>query len=142
MKQLIKISSLALSLALTAHLLARIGETLDECATRYGGSNGNSAKDQVIFHRDHVTITVHLESDRSVREDFAPEGGAMLSDSQITALLQENSEGLTWEKAGETSTEISYFRKDGHASAQSAKLNDVGSGRIKLTRSEERRVGK
>jgi hypothetical protein len=122
-----------LNLVLTRSLPARIGDTLDECAVRYGGSTDNSAKDQVVFRRDHVTITVHLENDRSVREDFAPEGGGMLSDSEIAALLQENSAGSTWEKAGETSTQISYFRKDGHGSAQSAKLNEAGSGRIKLT---------
>jgi hypothetical protein len=55
------------------------------------------------------------------------------SDDQITVLLQENSEGLTWEKAGETASEISYVRKDGRASAQSAKLNNAHSERIKLT---------
>jgi hypothetical protein len=52
---------------------------------------------------------------------------------EIAALLQENSAGSSWEKAGETSTQVSYIRKDGHASAQTAKLNEAGSGRIKLT---------
>src|SRR5437762_3839207 len=132
MKRLIITSSIMFFLAPTEYLPARTGETLEECSIRYGGATGNSAKDQVTFRRDHINITVHLEGNHSMREDFAPEGGSMLSDDQITALLQESSEGSTWEKAGQTSTEVSYFRMDGRASAQSAKLNAAGSGRIKL----------
>jgi len=122
-----------LFLTATGYLSAGIGETLDECSIHYGGSTGNSARDEVTFRRDRINITVHLEGNRSVREDFAPEGGSMLSDDQITAVLQESSEGSTWEKTGETSTEVSYLRKDGRASARSAKLNAAGNGRIKLT---------
>ena len=110
----------------------RIGQTLDECALDYGSTTGNLAKDQITFRHSGVIITVHVENGKSVREDFAPENGTMLSDDQIAALLQENAGGSSWEKSGETATVVSYSRKDGHASARAGKLNEQGAGRIKL----------
>jgi hypothetical protein len=112
---------------------ASIGETLDQCASRYGRASGDLSRDQITFVRDHVTIVVHARDGRSIQEDFAPEGGATLSDSQIAEFLQENSEGSTWEKTGETASVITYNRKDGRATAQCAKPNDLAPNtRIKL----------
>ena len=127
------IASLSLIVLIASPSFARVGETPDECAIRYGSSTGNLAKGQATFRRGGVTIVVHFENGKSVREDFGPESGGMLSDDQINSLLQESAEGSSWDKAGETSTVISYGRKDGHASAQAAKPSDQGSGRIKLT---------
>ncbi len=103
--------------------LARIGETLDECKSRYGSPSGNLAADQITFKSGHVSIVVHVRNGRSIQEDFAPESGTTLSDSEVSEILQENSGGSTWEVSGETATVISYSRKDGNATAQRGKAN-------------------
>jgi hypothetical protein len=115
------IASLSLIVLMASPSFARVGETPDECAIRYGSSTGNLAKGQATFRRGGVTIVVHFENGKSVREDFGPESGGMLSDDQINSLLQESAEGSSWDKAGETSTVISYVRKDGQASAAGRK---------------------
>jgi hypothetical protein len=114
---------------------ARTGETLDECKARYEGPAGQVAPDQFIFKQSHVTIIVHLRDGRSIQEDFAPESGGVLSETEMAEFLQANSEGSTWEITSETPTYISYYRKDGRATAQKAKPNtsNVNGGNVKLT---------
>jgi hypothetical protein len=116
---------------------ARIGETLDECKARYEGPTGQLAADQFTFRRGHITISVHMRDGRSIQEDFAPESGRALSETEMADLLQENSEGSTWEILSETPTYISYFRKDKRATAQKAKPNTSAEvstgGNVKLT---------
>ena len=69
-----------------------------------------------------------------VREDFAPEAGATLSDHQIEAILKDNGQGHSWEITGETATKVTFIRTDGHARAEVAKPNyQANEGRIKLT---------
>ncbi len=113
---------------------ARLGETLDECKSRYG-SAGQIASDQFTFQSGHFSIVVHIRNGRSIQEDFAPQSGNVLSESDFAQLLQENSEGSTWEISGETATYTSLIRKDGRATAQKAKpnTNTVDSGNIKLS---------
>lgn len=114
---------------------ARIGETLDECKARYDGPTGQLSHDEFTFKQGHITIIVHVRDGRSIQEDFAPERGGVLSETEIAEFLQANSEGSTWEITGETPTYSSYYRKDGRATAQKAKPNtssDPG-GNVKLT---------
>jgi len=121
-------------LALSGSAEARIGETLDECTYRYGPSIGHISYDQVRFNRGHIYITVHVRDHHSVREDFAPEAGATLSDHQIEAILKDNAQGHSWEITGETATKVTFLRTDGHARAEVAKPNyQANEGRIKLT---------
>jgi hypothetical protein len=113
---------------------ARVGETLDECSYRYGASIGHYSKDQVRFNRGHIYITVHVRDNHSIREDFAPEAGATLSDAEITAILKDNAKGYKWEKSGESANVVRFVRTDGHARAEVAKPNyQAEEGRIKLT---------
>ena len=121
-------------LALCGSAEARIGETLDQCSYRYGASVGHISRDQVQFNRGHIYITVHVRGHHSIREDFAPEAGATLSDHQIAAILKDNAQGHSWEKVGETATKVNFLRTDGHARAEVAKPNyQADEGRIKLT---------
>jgi hypothetical protein len=115
-------------------LFARLGETLDQCKTRYSAV-GQLGADQFKFRQGHINIIVHVRNGRSIQEDFAPEGGGSLSESDFAELLQENSEGSSWEASGETATVISYSRKDGRATAQKAKPNasTTNGGNVKLT---------
>jgi hypothetical protein len=121
----------AITIATTC-ALARIGETLDECKMRYGQA-GQLAPDQFKFNRGQIMIIVRIRNGRSTQEDFAPESGSSLSDSDVSQLLQENSEGSSWEVSGETPTYTSYSRKDGKATAQRARPNSTGSGNVKLS---------
>jgi hypothetical protein len=111
----------------------RLGDTSDECAAHYGSRTGNSGSDQATFNRDHLVITVRLRGDRSIQEDFAPESGDSISETQVAQILGENSEGSTWEIMGETPVATSYFRKDGRAQATVAKEGaqlTVGHARV------------
>src|SRR6185295_904378 len=74
-----KVIAVSTLLALTGPAEARIGETLDQCSYRYGGSIGHYSHDQVRFNRGHIYITVYVRDHHSIREDFAPEAGATLS---------------------------------------------------------------
>ena len=129
-----KATALLTLLALSGSAEARIGETLDQCGYRYGASIGHVAKDQVKFSHGHIYITVHVQGNHSVREDFAPQAGGTLSDQQIAAILKDNAEGHTWEKTGESHTKVTFIRTDGHARAEVARPNyQADEGRIKLT---------
>lgn len=108
---------------------ARLGETLDQCKTRYGAPSGQNGENEFIFNRDRTEVTVHLRGDRSVREDFAPEPGNVFSEAQVAAILQENSEGSTWEAIGDSPVMVRYFRKDGRAGAEKAKEGATLTGR-------------
>jgi hypothetical protein len=128
------IAFLMLVLFLSGMADARVGETLDECTYRYGSSIGHYSKDQVRFNRGHIYITVHVRDHHSIREDFAPEAGATLSDAQIEAILKDNAKGHKWEKVGESANVIRFVRTDGQARAEVAKPNyQANEGRIKLT---------
>jgi hypothetical protein len=125
---------LAYIVLFTTTAFARLGETLEECKSRYS-STGQIAADQFTFRTGHVNVVVHVRNGRSIQEDFAPDGGSVLSESDFTQLLQENSEGSTWEISGETPTYTSLSRKDGRATAQKAKPNASSSngGNVKLS---------
>jgi len=121
-------------LALTGPVEARIGDTLDECSYRYGTSIGHYSRDEVRFNHGHIYITVHVRDHRSIREDFGPEAGGTLSDSQIDAILKDNAKGYHWETVGESASSVRLIRTDGHARAEVAKPNyQANEGRIKLT---------
>ena len=121
-------------LALSSSAEARVGETLDECSYRYGASIGHYSHDQVRFNRGHIYITVHVRNNHSIREDFGPEAGGTLSDTQIEAILKDNAKGHHWEKVGESANVVRFTRTDGHARAEVAQPNyQANEGRIKLT---------
>lgn len=121
-------------LCLSASAHARIGETLDQCTYRYGSSIGHYAKDQVRFNRGHIYITVHVVNNHSVREDYAPEAGATLSEHQIEAILHDNADGHHWNKTAESASRVTLMRSDNRARAQIARRNQQNDeGRIKLT---------
>ena len=130
-----KFLPLVLTLVLADVSQARIGETLDECKSRYGSLSGQLGPDEFTFNRDSVTIIVHLINGRSVREDFVPEAGKVLSAAQVDALMRENAEGSTWEILGETASVINYSRADKRATAQRGKANtsNTNAGNVKLT---------
>ena len=129
-----KVTALLTLLALSGSAEARIGETLDECSYRYGSSIGHYSHDQVRFNRGHIYITVHVRDHHSIREDFAPEAGATLSDAQIDAILKDNAKGYNWETVGESASVVRLLRTDGHARAEVAKPNyQANEGRIKLS---------
>ena len=77
---------------------------------------------------------MHVRDHHSIREDFAPEAGATLSDAQIDAILKDNAKGYNWETVGESASVVRLLRTDGHARAEVAKPNyQANEGRIKLS---------
>jgi hypothetical protein len=74
---------------------ARLGETLDQCKARYGFPTGQNGENEFIFSRDHMVIVVHFRAGRSVREDYGPEAGGVLSEAQVSTIFDENAEGST-----------------------------------------------
>src|SRR6266446_6044548 len=97
MKKLI-ILVLSLSTALFAReSFARIGETLDECETRYGFRNGQIGPNAYTFHEDHILITIVFKNDRSVCEMYTPEASSSMSEEQALDILSANLSGSSWQ---------------------------------------------
>ena len=111
---------LAVTIALFARpAFARIGETAEECEARYGNKTGQIGTHAFTFSKDHITITVLFENDRSVREMFTPEFGEGISEQQVVDLLSANSGGSSWKVQKENVTQgwRKYERADGAALA-------------------------
>jgi hypothetical protein len=119
----------ALSFVIAASVVfASLGETPDLLQARYGFVVDEPSADEpdttpVRYYRDHVFVTAYLRDGRSVREDFAPDGGRLTS-VQIAGLLRENSAGSSWKLIGDSSEEETYIREDGLAAATVAKRGE------------------
>lgn len=74
---------------------ARLSETTDQCAARYGFSTSQE-RGFTLYSKDHINIAVLFVGGVSVREVFAAEPGTRLSQTQISELLTANSEGKKW----------------------------------------------
>lgn len=104
------------SLLLVATASARLGETPDQCAMRYGNSTGASGQ-FTIYSKDHILIAVLFEAGRSVREVFSSEPGAFLNEKQVVDLLNANSESAPWKITRDSPGFRKYERADSGAIA-------------------------
>ena len=112
----VKTLLLSLLASLVAHsAFARLGETKDECETRYGFARGQMGNG-VTYLKDHITIIVVYKDDHSVRETFVPEGGSFLHEEQIDDLLNANSRGSKWNMVNEDP--VAGYRKYGLANGE------------------------
>jgi hypothetical protein len=101
----------------------RLGETLDQCATRYGAALSHQDFTYsglnlhgTLFHKGgYIVMACLLEGkDKVDAMCFSLEdadGG--LSDNQIALLLNAESDGKQWSKASEPSMDRYWTREDG-----------------------------
>lgn len=103
---------------------ARLGETPDQCSSRYGFSTGQVGP-FTMYHKSQVLIAVVFAEGVSVKEVFAPEPNTKLSDAQISELLAANAGASRWTvSAGEYALRW-YSRADGVASATLARNGEL-----------------
>ncbi len=104
-------------LALASQASARIGETLEQCVTRYGKaveSGGRSA----AFKNGGYSITVSFEHKKAVILHYTKEkknssgDNAQLSDADIAAILKTNGGEQAWEKVERSMPQDGWRTKD------------------------------
>ena len=126
MKRLILVASAVLFAALSAH--ARLGETLDALATRYGQPTPAPYTVEYIY-RDYgdkqawyatadLKVLVVFKNGKSQYEMVTPKDTTTkLSQSVIRALLDANDGGSSWLPPKETAETTNWARQDGRARA-------------------------
>ena len=126
MKRLILVASAVLFAALSAH--ARLGETLDALATRYGQPTPapytveyiyrDYGDTQAWYATDDLNVLVVFKNGISQYEMVMPKDPtAKLTQSVIRAFLEANASGSTWLAPKETATATNWTREDGKARA-------------------------
>ena len=126
MKRLILASLAAVVVVLPAH--ARLGETVDEIATRYGSSTTglipveyvrrDYGETQAWYEKDDVKLLVVFKNGKSRYELLSSKDpAAKLSHSVVTAFLDANSGASTWLAPKETPAGTNWARTDGGARA-------------------------
>ncbi len=118
--------------AVTAH--ARLGETVEEIAKRYGKSttglypveyvHRDYGDIQAWYEKDDLKLLVVFKDDKSQYEQVAKKDTtAVLSQSEIRAFLDANAGGSEWSRPRTTPSETTWIRKDAGARAS---LTDDG----------------
>jgi hypothetical protein len=107
---------------------ARLGETVDEIAKRYGKPTmglytveyvyRDYGDAQAWYGKDDIKILVVFKDGKSQYESVAKKDAtATLSQSEIKAFLDANLGGSTWSSPKETRTATIWNREDGGARA-------------------------
>jgi len=90
------IYSLTVFFAATPALFARLGETFEECVTRYGKGTELSL-DHYRFTKNNIEIEVHLKDGKGVSISYTKT--VSLTEAQIQQLLAVNAPGKKWKRA-------------------------------------------
>ena len=126
MKRLILVASAVLVAAITAH--ARLGETVDAIANRYGAPTTapytveyiyrDYGDTQAWYTTDDLNVLVVFKNGISQYEMVThKDTTTKLSPSIIRALMEANAGGSTWLQPKETATATNWVREDGKARA-------------------------
>lgn len=116
----------------TATAQARLGETPDQLAARYGqplkeddqkGENGKIPLANVVFQKGGFEIDVTVSDGVSVAESFKKLNGDALTLGEVQTLLTANSQGFGWDAPRIVQGEKMWMRDD----SATAKLAQDGS---------------
>lgn len=83
-----------------SYVHARLGETAEQCATRYGRPTSLSPslfdRDMIIgqYYKDDISIRVYFEEGRAGAIRFNP----IKTDAQVQKLLDANAQASTWKE--------------------------------------------
>jgi hypothetical protein len=118
---------------------ARLGETFDECQTRYGllvkvDSGSRSDYPQFCFQKDGIEIRVRFLNSHSAQEVFTGLAGKM-SDTSVADLLNANAQGSTW-SAIDVGHAKTYTRQDAKATAHYIRSKDPRRDTLTLETAE------
>ncbi len=117
---------LSLFITLTTPVLARIGETPEQCEARYGAPY--ISKEEATYHNKagfHVVCTYAQGKCAQITFTHTQDDNRRstpLSEAEITTLLKANSGGKTWKEAGEDSWETEDLEAIYSPSGRSAML--------------------
>lgn len=96
---------------------ARLGESPEQCAARYGEPN-RTEEDIFIYVKNGFEVGIIYMSDMAQAMFIRRQDGEELSDHIIKTLLESNSQGNTWtEKTILESFHTHWVRSDGFAAA-------------------------
>jgi hypothetical protein len=118
--------------SVTATAQARLGETADQLATRYGqplketdqkGEGDKIALADVVFQKGGFEIDVTISDGISVSESYKKLNGDALTVEEVRILLSANSQGHGWEAPRMVQGEKLWARDD----SATAKLAQDGS---------------
>lgn len=108
------ILALTLLFSCPGRAVARLGETPEECATRYGSPTmfrpSMDHKDMLIgqYNKDGISVRIYFENGRAGAIRFSD----ISTDEQVQKLLHANAQGYTWkERPGENYRR--WLRSDG-----------------------------
>jgi hypothetical protein len=109
----------AVALATSATLFARIGETEQECAARYGEPIKKLSNDSLLFKKSDLGIIITFfngKADSITYRKIATNvlgKGEQISENEIEILLNSNSGGVPWKKRVAISTNRNWETENG-----------------------------
>jgi hypothetical protein len=121
------LSAVAVALLVPTVVAARIGETIEQCDTRYGTPTKVEAGDSFAnsvertYRKDGFTVQVLFVDGRAEKISYSQL--AAFTDEQISKLLSNNTNGETWESAPNGNYDVyGSWETPGGATAEYFKL--------------------
>jgi hypothetical protein len=107
---------------------ARLGETLDQCTSRYGtitgssmNSDGNKTAD---YQKNGIIIGITFVNGRAELEDFVKSDGSEFSDTELKGLLDADSgSNNSWLDSTNSNDVKAWIREDNAVAAYSKSLH-------------------
>jgi hypothetical protein len=104
----------AIALTTSATLFARIGETEQECAARYGEPIKKLPNDSLLYQKADLNIFITFfngKADAIAYRKIAKD--QQLSENEVEILLNDNSGGVPWKKREGTSVDREWVTENG-----------------------------
>ena len=104
----------AVALTTSATLFARIGETEQECAVRYGEPIKKLPNDSLLYQKADLNILITFfngKADAIAYRKIAK--GEQLSENEVEILLNDNSGGVRWQEGEGTSVDREWVTENG-----------------------------
>ncbi len=108
------LSAIAVITLTTSILFARIGETEEECAARYGEPTKKLPNNSFLYQKSDLNIFIIFfngKADAIAYSKIAK--GQQLSENEIETLLESNSGGVPWQKRAVISMNRTWGTENG-----------------------------
>jgi hypothetical protein len=114
----------ALALTTTSTLFARIGETEQECAARYGEPTKTLPNNSLLYEKSDLNIFIIFFNGKADAIAYGKIAkGQQLSENEIELLLKSNSGGVPWQERAVISMNRNWETENGELLAN---YNTVG----------------
>jgi hypothetical protein len=145
---------LVIMLAAQSIAEARLGETFEQCVTRYGPlirQVGKPDNPQFIFEKDGITVGINFLDGKAAQISYSRARGAPITELEVQQLLEVNSNGSKWQydeaesqrlRTSTYSKRECFKRDDGGAKAEHLVISQLGTHFLNITSSEyEKAIG-